>query len=372
MDIQVARFRDVLGLLKPVVPRKTALPILTNILLKDGQAVATDLETMVIVPVPEVDAPCLIPYEDVVKMLQYTQGGEFLHIELNDGKVSLKWSEGSSTFVSKDVQDFPPVPEFVPVAETLLNGDALIPALVSVLPYIATENTRPVLSGVTLVLGEPIEVVAGDGFRMAYQVLGLSFPQEMTAILPPSSVITLSLLWEKTPRNPQPAEALIPMIMAKKEVAVGYDGKTGLRFVFGDAATAIVKLIQGSPPAWVKLIPKGEPTLETHVIAGELELAVRRALRVAKDNSGIIRMVFNDDTAIISASKDDQKVESSIKTFATKGAPGKVGLGANYLLDYLKGKEGVVTIAMVGEGSPVIFQHQKNPKVIIMPMNVQW
>ena len=30
MDVQVARFREVLGLLKPVVPRKTKLPILTK------------------------------------------------------------------------------------------------------------------------------------------------------------------------------------------------------------------------------------------------------------------------------------------------------------------------------------------------------
>ncbi|GAH35611.1 unnamed protein product [marine sediment metagenome] len=53
MDIQVARFREVLSLLKPVVPRKTALPVLTNVMLKDGQVVATDLETIVKIPVPE-------------------------------------------------------------------------------------------------------------------------------------------------------------------------------------------------------------------------------------------------------------------------------------------------------------------------------
>ena len=372
MDIQVARFREVLGLLKPVVPRKTSLPILTNVLLKDGQAMATDLETMVIVSMPEVDNPCLIPYADVVKMLQYTQGGEYLHIETIDGKVSLKWSEGSSTFKSEDVEDFVPVPEFVPVAEAALNSDALIPALQSVLPYVATETNRPVLNAVTLVLGNPIEVAAGDGFRMAYQVLPLSFPHESTVIVPSSSIRALYELWEKTPRTLPSGDSLIPMIMAKKQVTIGIDGQAGLRFVFGDAATAVVKLIQGSPPAWLKLIPKDEPTLETHVIGSQLELAVRRAMNFAKDSSSIIRMVFNDDTATISAKKDDQEVESSIKTFSTKGTPSRVGLNANYLLDYLKGKDGVVTITLIREGAPVMFQHQKNPRVLIMPMHVQW
>ncbi len=39
MDIQVARFREVLDLMKPVIPRKTAIAALTNIMLKDGRAV---------------------------------------------------------------------------------------------------------------------------------------------------------------------------------------------------------------------------------------------------------------------------------------------------------------------------------------------
>jgi DNA polymerase III sliding clamp (beta) subunit (PCNA family) len=362
----------VLGLLKPVVPRKTALPILTNVLLQDGQAVATDLETMVIIPVPEADVTCLLPYTDVVNMLQYTQGGEHLHILAESGKVRMTWSEGSSSFSSKDAKDFPPVPEFVPVAEALLDGDTLIPAMVSVLPYTATETDRPVLNGVTLILGEPIDIAGGDGFRMAYQVVPLSFPQNITIILPSSSVSALYHLWEKTPRTPPPSDSLIPVIMAKKQVSVAFDGKRGLRFVFGQAATAIVKLIEGSPPVWLKLIPKEEPALQLHLMAGELELAVRRALRVAKDGKGIIRMVFNDDTATISAKADDQEVESQVKTFATKGAPNKVGLSATYLLDYLSGKEGIVTIAMTTPGSPVMFQHQKNPRVLIMPMSVDW
>lgn len=372
MDVQVARFREVLGLLKPVVPHKTSLPVLTNVLLKDGQAVATDLETMVIVPMPEADTPCLFPYTDVVKMLQYVQGGETLHIEVKEAKIRMTWSEGSSNFSSKDVMDFPAVPEFVPVAEALLNSDALMPAMQSVLPYVSTDEKRPVLSGVTLILGEPIEVAGGDSFRMAYQVLGLAFPQNITVIVPAGSVTNLYHLWEKTPRTPPPSNSLIPVILAKKQVSVAFDGKTGLRFSFGQAATAIVKLIEGSPPVWLKLIPKGEPYLLTNVMVSELELAVRRALAVAKAGSNIIRMVFNDSTATISAKHDNQEVESSIKTIGTKGAPGKVGLNASYLLEYLRGKEGIVSIALTTAEAPVMFQHQKGPKVLIMPMHVDW
>lgn len=372
MDIQVARFREVLALIKPVMPRKPALPILTNVLLKDGMALATDLETFMTIPVPEADVSCLIPYEDVTKMLQYTPGGESLHIEASKGRVGMSWSEGSSTFSSPDVKDFPPLPAFKPVAEAPLNGDTLFPAMLSVLRYTATDEARPVLAGVTLVMGEPIEIAAGDSHRMAYQVVPLSFPKNITVILPSSSVRAIYHLWEKTPRTPPLSDALIPVIMAKKQVSVAFDGKRGLRFDFEQAATAIVKLIEGSPPAWLKLIPKEEPVLQAQVMAGELELAAHRALTVALSNSGILRMVFDANTVIISAKADDQEVESRIKTLSTKGEPNKVAVSATYLLDYLKGKDGVVTIALGIEGAPVILQHQKDPKVIIMPMVAQW
>jgi len=372
VDIQISKFREVLGLLKPVVPRKSKVASLTNIMLKDRQAVATDLETMVIVPVPEVDVACLLPYADIVKMLQYTPGNEYLHIESGNGKVSLKWSEGSSSFVSGDILDFPAVPQFVPVAEASLNSDVLIPALVSVLPYVATDEKRPVLAGVTLVLGEPVEVAAGDGFRLAYQVMDLSFPQNITAILPASSVTALELLWEKTPRTPPHSDSLVPVVTAKKLVMIGADGQRGLRFVFGDAATAVVKLIEGSPPEWLKLIPKDTPAYQTHLMARDLELAVRRAAKLAKAGSDIIRMVFTDDAVQVSARHGEEQVESSVKTWASQGTPSRVGLNVAYLLEYLKGKDGVVTISLNAGEAPALFQYQKQPRVLIMPMRVEW
>ena len=233
MEIRVTRFREVLEWLKPVVLRKPTLPVLKSILLRDGQAVATNLETMVIIPMPEADVPCLLPYADVAKMLRYVQGGEYIKVEVDGNKARLTWSEGSASFSSPDITEFPDVPEFIPEVEESLDSDTLIAALLSVLPYTATGNSRPVLGGVTLVLGETIEVAAGDGFRMAYHVLPLSFPQEMTAILPSGSLYALSQLWEKTPRYPSPSDNLISAIVAKKPVAIGFDGKSGLRFEFG-------------------------------------------------------------------------------------------------------------------------------------------
>ncbi|KKN37267.1 hypothetical protein LCGC14_0765050 [marine sediment metagenome] len=370
MDIQVARLREVLGLLKPVILRKTPLPALTYVLFKDGKAVGTNLETMVIVQVPEADIDCLIPYNDVVAMLQYVQGLKTLHIEPKDGKVTMSWADGKSTFGTRDVGEFPNVPEFVPTVEADIDIDTLIPAMYEAMSFAATEDARPVLQAVSLILGDEVAVAAGDGFRMAHKTLPLSFPQESILVVPLGSVKALKLLWDKTPRTPPASDFLIPAIMAKKRASLALDGETGLRFIFGDSTTAIVKLLDGSPPDWLKLMPNKEPVLKASVMGSEMELAVRRVLPVAKMGTNIARLAFNDDTVTVSAKYEGQEVESTVKVLMSQGAPGNVALNATFLLDYLKGKDGVVILSWEGQSSPLLFNHRKNPTVLIMPMMV--
>ncbi len=370
MDIQVSRFREMLELLKPAVARKSSIKSLESVLLKDGKAIATNLETMVVIEVPEVDLTSLVPFKDVAKMLQYTPARELLHIEGKPRKLSLSWPSGSATFPVEDAGTFPDVPEFVPETEESLDIDTLIPALVSVLPYAATGDDRPVLSGITLILGDPIEVAAGDGFRMADKVLPLSFPKNVVTILPSSSVAVLKHLWEKTPRTSPPAEALVSVLMAKQHAMVAHDGKLGLRFQFTNNTAAIIHLVDGKPPDWLKLVPKEEPILQVHVLAEDLEVAVRRVMGVAQDANGLIRFDFKDDTATLSAKSEGQKVETSFKTFDSSGTPNKFALNMSYLLSYLSGKQGLVTISWTGGSAPVALRSHNDPRVLIMPMAI--
>jgi len=86
-------------------------------------------------------------------------------------------------------------------AEELVDGDTLIAAVKSVLPYAAGDDTRPTLSGVTLMLGSPTSVAAGDGFRMAYQAMGILFPLEEKIIVPARSVAILEHVFCEDPAD---------------------------------------------------------------------------------------------------------------------------------------------------------------------------
>ena len=372
MEIQVAQLREALGILKPAVPRKPTLDILKNVLVKEGQVVATDLASMVILSLPEADESFLLPYPDVLKMLQYVPGHEYLKMHTKRGKLTLSWSEGSATYPTQALEEFPSIPDFEVKDEADIDGDTFIPALLSALPYIATGTDRPVLNGVTVLFGSPIEVSAGDGFRMAHIVLPLQFPGEQATVIPSGAVSTLIYVMEKTPRPPPQGDTLVPIVMAKRHIRVALDGKRGLRVVFGPTASVIVKLVEGSPPAWLKLIPKEEPVLKVQLFAREFETAVRRVSNVAHQNKGIVRLQFQDGTATVSARADGQEVAAKITVLDMKGEPNRLALNANYLIEYLRNKDGIVSMSWTGDTAPAAFQHSKSPKVLIMPMLAEW
>ncbi len=179
MKIRVIKLRETLSLLGPVVPKKPSLPILSSVLVKEGQVTATDLETAVSIGMLEAEEPLLLPYRPVMELLKHVPGDEVLTIGAEKGKVALSWSGGKASYLTKRPESYPPPREVKPKAEQSVEGDDLVVALVTASGYSATETSRPVLTGVFLTLGETVEVAASDGFRMACQAVpGVRFQAE--------------------------------------------------------------------------------------------------------------------------------------------------------------------------------------------------
>ena len=373
MEIQASKLRETMDLLKPAVPKKSTLTAATFIRLGGGKAVATDLETMVIANLPEAQDDMLLPFGPVAEMLKYVSDIDTLQIEVKGKTITISWPDGNASYPTESVAEYPVLPEMPARAETYLNGDALVAAMMAALPYAATEDTRPVLNGITLVLGNPIEVASGDGFRMSHQVLGLSFPLEEKVILPSQSVAILGHVFDKTPRTPPDGiDSLIQAITAKRQIHVTLSGDNKFKVDLGQSASVVINRVQGSPPDWLQLIPKGEPVLQSQLFAPQLEAAVRRVRNIAKGGSGIVRMEFNDSKVVISAQGKDQKISATLDTILTEGAPGRTALNYRYLLDYLSGKQGIVALYKYTDTGPVVFKYQQTPRVLIMPMHVEW
>jgi len=73
----------------------------------------------------------------------------------------------------------------------------------------------------------------------------------------------------------------------------------------------------------------------------------------------------------VSAKSDDMgEAEGTLPVQADN--PGKIGLYYKYLIEYLSGKEGIITMGVSSGTAPVMFRHRASPLVLVMPMMVQW
>lgn len=373
MEIQVSKLLEVMELLRPAVPKNPTLSILKFVRLADGKAMATDLETMVIADLPQATEPMLLPFASILDMLKYVPGRDTMKITAEGKTLTLAWDGGSAKYPTESPADFPVLPELDVKAEGLIDGDQLVPALMSALPYAATEEDRPVLTGVLLVLGNPVEVVAADGFTISVQTLPLSFPLEEKVILPARSVKIMDHVFRKTPRTPPSGiETLVQAITAKRKVHLTLVGETKVRIDLGREASVVINRITGNYPGYLDLIPK-EFSLSSQIFAPQLEAAVKRVRRICKGSSGIVRLVFADGKVTVSAQeKDVGEISATVDTINTQGEPNRIAVNFQYLLRYLEGKAGIVSFSMKERSSPMLFEYPGLPRVALMPMFVQW
>jgi DNA polymerase III sliding clamp (beta) subunit (PCNA family) len=375
MEIKVSRLLEIMELLKPAVPKNPTTKVLSSIFMGDGQAIATDLDTAIIANVPEAKEPVLLPYARIAEVLKYVDGNDLISIDLKGRTLSLKWKTGKASYPTEDIGDFPTImpPDLAVKAEGMIDGDKLINAFNLALPYVSDDDKNTTLTGIWLMLGNSVEVVGGDGFRLSVQTLsGVSYPSEAKVIIRGASVGIINHVFSKTPRTPPGnAQSVSQLITAKRNLRVSLMGESKLRMDFGISASVVANLIDGKIPNYNQMVPSGEPILKSDLSAPHFEAAVQRVKKVAKAGNGIVRLEFANGQLNVSASHEDDEIFCTIDVIHTQGEPSSIALNEKYLLEYLKGKDGIITFTRYTEQGPVTFEYGKTPKVLIMPMFVE-
>jgi len=396
MEIQVLKLRNALGLLeglaaaktrqtktsttssrtrhgKAKVVKDTVPAILSNILLQDGQAIATDLDTAISVYLPEVVGQYLVPCKPVSKMLRYVHGDEMLTLEMRGGSLHMAWKGGAANYQIEKAQDYPVIPQVVPMARFSVLSDALIPAMLELLDYAAEEVERPVLNGVSLFLGSPLEIAAGDGYRMAYKTLPISMNPSggiNTIIIPSRAVLQLAHIWEKEPKAANPLDdSLIGQIANKG--AVGLDVSNSMLKATYGRVSLITRTVDGTPPNFKQLIPAEMPNA-VQIYAPDLDRAVNRLYDAAVHTKGIVRLSWTNGTMTLTVNDDSTVTVESTIPVQTLNGEGHIALNIKYLREYIRDRSGLVVMATKDVSSPAVFRQGNSPVVVIMPMFVQW
>ncbi len=369
-----------LGIVGRAVASRTTLPITQNVLLATDQSMlklsATNLEiamTTWIGAMVEEEGAITVPARLLSEFVN-SLPSERIDLELQPGSgvLHLKCGRTEANINGADASDFPPIPTVEDGVAANIETSALKGAIARVAFAAATEESRPVLTGVELKLsGDRFSMAAADGFRLAVHHGELKEPveSEIKVIVPARVLTELNRLLGD---QDDPVE--IMMTPAKGQVLFRVKGS--------QTVEAVSQLLQGAFPNYEQLIPQSYQTRAVFDLPTLLR-AARTAAIFARDGSNIIRMetlpAENGEApgkVIISArSEEVGDNQDEVEAEEMNGEEGKIAFNSRYLLDVLGVLErGKVTIETASSSSPGVFRPTDSEDYIhvVMPMFVQW
>ena len=362
------------------VANRATLPVTQNVLLSVDQSMlklsATNLEiamTTWVGAMIEEEGSITVPARLLTEFVNSLPNDK-IDLELDQGSGLLQISSGNSNahINITDASEFPPIPTVDDGVAAQVDPLVLKNAIGRVAFAAATEESRPVLTGVELKLdSSKFTMAAADGFRLAVHHGGLlkSVPEEVSVIIPARTLNELNRLI-----GDREEAVEILMTPAKGQVMFRIQGK--------DTVEIVSQLLQGTFPNYEQLIPQSYTTRAVMDLPTVLR-STRTASIFARDGSNIIRMHLMP----AAADTEPPKVEISARSEEVgdnqdvvdldeiEGEEGKIAFNSRYLLDVLavldKGK---VALETTTSSSPGVFKPTDSEDYIhvVMPMFVQW
>lgn len=344
------------------------LPVLANIYLSaKGQEIklaATNLEIGIfktVVGEVEEEGEITVPARTFLELISSLPAVK-LDFDLSQDVLSLKSGKFKATINCLSASEFPAIP--LPTGNQINFPSEVFKSSLSILFAAAADEGRPTLTGILVFTkGGNLNFVATDGFRLAFKEIkltpiksGLTKNQTEFKNLIPKKTFeeVLRLLDEEEVENIS--------ITSSQNQAVFTIGKTILSS----------RLIEGSFPAWEKIIPT---EIKTRLIIDKEELlkALKIAAVFAKNEANIITLdLKKDDLMVKSASRQLGSQEMGVEG-QVEGEPLLVAFNARFLLDAITNLP--TTQAMLefsGELTPCLIKPvgQEGLQYVVMPMRL--
>jgi DNA polymerase-3 subunit beta len=266
-----------------------------------------------------------------------------------------------------DAKDFPPIPKIDEGITTKVEVEALRQGISQVVFAAATEESRPVLTGVDAVFdGDLLTLAAADGFRLAVYKLPIAVPvsQKTEVIIPARTLAELNRLMADQEEaveilvNPNKSQALFRL----KNIEL------------------VSQLVQGAFPNYAQLIPQSYNTRAVVSVA-DFERATKTASIFARDGSGIVRLVMAPGSELtpgkmtVSARSEEVGDDVGEIDAIVDGEEAKIAFNGKYLTDVLGMlHEAQVAVETTNPSSPGVIRPVgvDNYIHVVMPMFVQW
>ncbi len=364
-----------LGIVGRAVPTRSTLPITSNVLLSSDEGrlklSATNLEIALscwIGAEVETEGAITVPARLLTDFVNSLPSEQIeMTLAQRSRQLKLVCARNQANIGGMDADDFPPIPTVEDGGSLELDPETLHTAISQVIIAAATDDSRPVLTGVDVVMeGDQLTLAAADGFRLSVRHLKLAkeVPERVEVIIPARALAELNRL---LPEETEPVEMTL--------------NATRTQALFKLKNIELVsQLLQGTFPNYSQLIPDSHESRAV-VDVSEFLRETRIASIFARDGSGIIRIqcIAGEELApgkmTISARAEEIGDNMGEIDAAVEGDAAKIAFNSKYLQDFLQVLDGGrVALETNGPSKQGVLRPVGDDSYIhvVMPMFVQW
>ena len=348
------------------VSTRNPLPVLSNVLLRTEDAglklTATNLEIGITAWVAgriDSEGALTVPARLLTDVVSGLPAGERVDLEM-DTPTTLRIRSGryQTHLRGIDADEFPVIPTPGERPTTRISQKLLRKALAEVVFAAASDEARPILTGVlTKFAGDMVTLAAADNYRIAVNSLPILDPVEESSLVVPAR--SYAELMRVLTDSDDPVE--IMLASAKSQVLFHLEG-----------IDLVSRLIDGQFPNYQQVIPTSHGT-RAIVDRDELLKAVRLSALIASSAANVVKLRVGDDGAqsvSIAAAADVGDAQTEVEA-AVEGEPVQIAFNARYLQDALANVDAEqLALEFSGPLSPGVIRRvgDENYVHVIMPV----
>ena len=352
------------------VSTKATLPVLSNIYLqaKDGRIkmAATNLDTGVTVWIGakvEKEGELTIPAKQFQEFIN-SLPAEKIEFKAEDQKLYITCGHYSAVIHGIVASEFPPIPTSEEKPTIKIAAKEFLKAVNQVAYAAATDEGRPVLTGVSCLFSDgKLSLAATDGYRLSVKELGIGKLEKTPSslILPAKSLL-------------EAAHIVQDVEGSAEEIAITVTPKSNQVIFSLKEVELVTRLIEGQFPDYQKIIPTSHTTTAT-IDTEEFLHAVKVASIFARDSANVAKLQFQKDGHPIQLMANSAQVgeNKTIMDAAVEGEENEIAFNTRYLIDFLGSiTDKQVHFEMSGPKKAALFKPIKDETLlhIIMPIRV--
>jgi len=270
---------------------KSALPILTNVLISAENSIltirATDLENYLTVKVNadiEEEGKTCVNSKKITEVVRNLNSAT-VRLELRDNNLIIRGGRSLFKLPVADPEDFPEFTE-PPEASEQIGGDILLNGIEKVEYALSKEEGNIALQGLYISgHGDEIHFVGSDGHRLA--------------LFYPKGHFNSSLLLSK-----KSLKVLKQFVSSIENIGISLSEDNSLAYFISNEWQLGVRLLEGEFPNYLSVIPESF-SREVKLDRNELKRVLKRLSSIAEGNVLPLKMHFTDNLLILEVNDPD-------------------------------------------------------------------